>query len=186
MAHLSSVNAEIEPKMSQKQFLSLLTFFCSQCTQTFYFDMSHDISTKKMQNELLNSSFELNKCQKRAKNDPEALFFQFWPHLVHSAYKLSILICHKVYFIQKLKISSHMAHLSSVNAKNEPKMSQKQFLSLLTFFCSQCIQTINFGMSHDISIKKMKNELLNSSINVKNGPKMSQKHFFSLFAPFCS
>ena len=89
MAHLSSVNAKIEPKMSQKQFLSLLTFFCSQCTQTFYFDMSHDISTKKMQNELLNSSFELNKCQKRAKNDPEALFSNFDPILfiVHTNYQ---------------------------------------------------------------------------------------------------
>ena len=51
--------------------------------------MSHDISIKKMQNELLNSSFELNKCQKRAKNEPEALFSNFDPILfiVHTNYQ---------------------------------------------------------------------------------------------------
>ena len=116
---------------------------------------------------------------------PRSTFFQFWPHLVHSAYKLSILICHKVYFIQKLKISSHMAHLSSVNARNEPKMSQKQFLSLLTFFCSQCIQTINFGMSHDISIKKMQNELLNSSFELNKCQKRPKNEPEALFFTFC-
>ena len=61
MAHLSSANAKNERKMSQKQFFPLSTLFCSQCIQTINFDMSHDISATKMQNELLNSSFELNK-----------------------------------------------------------------------------------------------------------------------------
>ena len=112
-------------------------------------------------------------------------FFHYRPYFVDSAYKLSILICHKVYFIQKLKISSHMAHLSSVNARNEPKMSQKQFLSLLTFFCSQCIQTFYFDMSHDISTKKMQNELLNSSFELNKWQKWAKNEPEALFFTFC-
>ena len=121
---------------------------------------------------------------KTAQKWARSTFFHFLPHFVHSAYKLSILICHKVYFIQKLKISYHMAHLSSVNAKNEPKMSQKQFLSLLTFFCSQCIQTFYFGMSH-LSIKKMQNELLNSSFELNKCQKRAKNEPEALFSTFC-
>ena len=51
--------------------------------------MLHDISTTKMQNELRNSSFELNKYQKLAENEPKALFSNFDPILfiVHTNYQ---------------------------------------------------------------------------------------------------
>ena len=51
--------------------------------------MLHDISTTKMQNELRNSSFELNKYQKLTENEPKALFSNFDPILfiVHTNYQ---------------------------------------------------------------------------------------------------
>ena len=122
---------------------------------------------------------------KTAQKWARSTFFHFLPHFVHSAYKISILICHKGYFIRKLKMSSHMAHLSSANAKNEPKMSQKQFFPLSTLFCSQCIQTINFDMSHDISATKMQNELLNSSFELNKWQKWAKNEPEALFSIFC-
>ena len=74
------------------QFFPLLTPFYWLSMKTIYFDISQPYSKWNFYNELPNRLNRALMSWKWAGN----IFSSFWPHFIHSAVKLSILMCHTI------------------------------------------------------------------------------------------
>ena len=110
-------------------------------------------------------------------------FFHFWPLFVQSVYKLLVLICHKVYLIPKFKMSSNIAHLSSVKAKNERGCFFFHFWPRFVHSAYKLSILIHHKVYFIRKLKISSHMILLSSANAKNSRKWARTNF-SHFQPY--
>ena len=65
-----------------------------------------------------------------AENAP-VFFLSFWPHIIHSAVKLSILMCHSIHFQWIFQMSSQNGSIELYWAENEPVTFLPHFYPIL-------------------------------------------------------